>query len=351
IKIDLYSCFYHNRINLRYRTLKILPAFFHFTTRTMDHRTTLRQIAKILKNFHLKFSDVTFIDATVPIVKFYHLKYNLEGDISVENRLAVANTKLLRAYADIDPRVTVLGSFVKSVTKMCDISDASAGGLSSYGYTLMVIHYLQQLEPPLLPVLQEFCLDTVEPSRIGNWDVRFYQDIKNLPKVWSRHGHNKMSVGELWLGFLYYYVEVFNFEEFVISIRQWSPLTKGFKRWPEIKKRFVAIEDPFDLSRNLAKHLSRNMSNYILSVFDYMLEACYSKCVSKHVLKTYESWRDDGGVFLLEGHPLYKPPKAKKPKKQKTAEEIAARKKRLLDRKLRREHERLQKLQNNNKKD
>ena len=35
---------------------------------------------------------------------------------------------------------------------MCD---AATGSLSSYAYILMLIHYLQQVKPPVLPVLQK----------------------------------------------------------------------------------------------------------------------------------------------------------------------------------------------------
>lgn len=38
---------------------------------------------------------------------------------------------------------------------MCDIGDASRGSLSSYAYTLMVLFFLQQRNPPVIPVLQE----------------------------------------------------------------------------------------------------------------------------------------------------------------------------------------------------
>lgn len=39
--------------------------------------------------------------------------------------------------------------------QMCDIGDASRGSLSSYAYTLMVLFFLQQRNPPVIPVLQE----------------------------------------------------------------------------------------------------------------------------------------------------------------------------------------------------
>jgi DNA polymerase sigma len=41
------------------------------------------------------------------------------------------------------------------VLQVCDMGDASRGSLSSYGYSLMMLHYLQQCRPPVIPVLQE----------------------------------------------------------------------------------------------------------------------------------------------------------------------------------------------------
>ena len=43
---------------------------------------------------------------------------------------------------------------VKFYAKVCDMCDASRGSLSSYAYILLMLHYLQQCEPPVIPVLQ-----------------------------------------------------------------------------------------------------------------------------------------------------------------------------------------------------
>lgn len=48
-----------------------------------------------------------------------------------------------------------LGYAMKYFAKLCDIGDASRGSLSSYAYILMVLHFLQQCKPPVIPVLQE----------------------------------------------------------------------------------------------------------------------------------------------------------------------------------------------------
>ena len=92
--------------------------------------------------------------AKVPIIKFLHHDSRIEGDISLYNILAQENTRMLRCYSLIDVRVRILGYMAKLFAKICDIGDASRGSLSSYAYILMLIHYLQNCVPPVVPVLQ-----------------------------------------------------------------------------------------------------------------------------------------------------------------------------------------------------
>ena len=73
---------------------------------------------------------------------------------------------------------------VKEFAKKCDIGDASRGSLSSYAYILMLIFYLQQVKPPVVPVLQEL-YDQSSPQKIvDGWNAWFYDDLQNLKKVW-----------------------------------------------------------------------------------------------------------------------------------------------------------------------
>jgi len=88
--------------------------------------------------------------------------------------------------------------------------------------------------------------------------------LDQLPKVWSDYGKNTQSVGELWLGFLSYYTEKFDWSNHVITIRDDKPLTRRAKNW--IKSR-IAIEDPFELSHNLGAGVSQRMGLYIMKCF------------------------------------------------------------------------------------
>jgi len=85
------------------------------------------------------------------------------------------------------------------------------------------------------------------------------------PQVWSDYGKNTQSVGELWLGFLSYYTEKFDWSNHVITIRDDKPLTRRAKNW--LKSR-IAIEDPFELSHNLGAGVSQRSkpSNFTLNL-------------------------------------------------------------------------------------
>ena len=84
---------------------------------------------------------------------------------------------MLRTYTSIDPRVKTLGYVVKEFAKRCDIGDASRGSLSSYAYILMLIYYLQQVQPPVVPVLQEIHDGTV--SNRFPFEIQFHEFFRN----------------------------------------------------------------------------------------------------------------------------------------------------------------------------
>nr|XP_045624823.1 uncharacterized protein LOC123774531 [Procambarus clarkii] len=241
----------------------------------INHIKIIESLAEKLKRYRQCGHVFAITTAKVPIVKFSIRQAFLEGDLSLYNTLALQNTKLLHTYANIDHRVKCLGYAMKYFAKLCDIGDASRGSLSSYAYILMVLHFLQQCKPPVIPVLQELW-DHSKPAprlMIDGWNAWFYEDVKSLRHVWKDHGKNKESVGHLWVSMLCYYTETFNWKENVVTIRQFAPLTRLQKLW---NSRCIVIEDPFDLSHNLGAGLSRKSkfcSLILLFILDYLFDS------------------------------------------------------------------------------
>ncbi|XP_025890106.1 terminal uridylyltransferase 4 isoform X2 [Nothoprocta perdicaria] len=237
----------------------------HENAEKLNCKEIIEGLAKVLKKHPGLRNILPITTAKVPIVKFEHRRSGLEGDISLYNTLAQHNTRMLATYAAIDPRVQYLGYTMKVFAKRCDIGDASRGSLSSYAYILMVLYFLQQRNPPVIPVLQEIFDGKQIPQRmVDGWNAFFFDDMEELEKRLPSLGKNTESLGELWLGLLRFYTEEFDFKEYVISIRQKKLLTTFEKQWTS---KCIAIEDPFDLNHNLGAGVSRKMTNFIMKAF------------------------------------------------------------------------------------
>ncbi|XP_023215892.1 terminal uridylyltransferase 4-like [Centruroides sculpturatus] len=246
--------------------LDICLTFENNSGEALNQQHIIESLTAELKKYK-KIQDILPIPtAKVPIIKFSFKHTNKEGDISVYNTLGQHNTRLLLTYSKIDPRVQKLGYVLKFFAKICDICDASRGSLSSYAYILMVLYFLQQRDPPVIPVLQEL-YDTSKPKPVRNVDgcnTWFFEDIHNLEDVWPQSKKNTETLGELWLGLLRFYTEKFRVNELVICIRQKAPLTRFEKLW---NTKSIAIEDPFDHNHNLGAGVSRKMNAFIFAAF------------------------------------------------------------------------------------
>jgi terminal uridylyltransferase len=158
----------------------------------------------------------------------YHDKYEfpkdgagVQCDINFSAHLALQNTMLLRCYAQTDPRVRPMVLFVKHWAKQRNINTPYRGTLSSYGYVLMVLHYLVNVaEPFVCPNLQmlappardrqtmslEEYIETVECK---GRDVRFWRDEQAIQALAARGEltPNTDSVGHLLRGFFEYFAK------------------------------------------------------------------------------------------------------------------------------------------------
>jgi len=223
-----------------------------------SHLSTMKGVTRVLP----------ITGAKVPIVKLFHKKFNIEADISLYNVLARENSAMLALYAAIDERFKVLGYLVKIFAKCCGVCDASKGSLSSYAYLLMMLYYLQQVKPPVLPVLQQLYPEGErQPEHfVEGWNAWFFtfDNISQLKRRWPLYGFNTCSVLQLWTGFLGFYAAHFEDKVRVVSVRQKDLLFKFEKQWNSSR---LAIEDPFDLSHNLGSGLSHKMWLYIRKAF------------------------------------------------------------------------------------
>ncbi|KTW29973.1 uncharacterized protein T551_01917 [Pneumocystis jirovecii RU7] len=203
-------------------------------------------------------------------------------DIGFNNKLAIYNTNLLTTYSKCDHRVRKIILFIKYWAKRRKINDPYHGTLSSYGYVLLVLHYLMNIiSIPLLPNLQRM---KATPGKLlvqseiecDGFNVWFFKDIDTSRPFSS----NMDSLGKLVYGFFYYYAYQFNWRDHVVSIRsQTGLLTKKDKGWTQavervsasdnvFKDRYVlAIEDPFEITHNVGRTVNRQSAHMIRGEF------------------------------------------------------------------------------------
>jgi DNA polymerase sigma len=90
----------------------------------------------------------------VPLIKIKDQATEICCDISMENDLSLYKASLLRCYVAMDARFPQLLCLVKTWAQARNINDAAHHTLNSFGYTLLVIQFLQMCSPPVLPSLQ-----------------------------------------------------------------------------------------------------------------------------------------------------------------------------------------------------
>lgn len=119
----------------------------------LDSERGAEAMAKLAEHFEqagMHDVDTARLTARIPIIMYQFPDPLPDGDsenlfdcdLSMHNPLAVLNTSLLRSYAEITPVTRVLASIIKRWAKARDINSPARHTLSSYGYIIMLLHFL-----------------------------------------------------------------------------------------------------------------------------------------------------------------------------------------------------------------
>jgi DNA polymerase sigma len=296
--------------------------------------------------------DTSRLTARIPIIKFMcpivtdnGTEDVIECDLSMHNPLAVLNTTFLRAYADINPVTRVLAFIIKRWTKARDINNPARHTLSSYGYIIMLLHYLTYhqragnglLAPvagpegrpsrqqgssqskPLLPNL--LWMDNAWPQEPPGTP---YRELAARPKVMMHHPFEEVKVNSyfyrprnptelstlarlfpgqdlslaiLLTSFFRYYAYEFDYKRFVVSLHSTS--TRGMVE-REVKAELdgwrhysaaLTIEDPFETFYDVAHVLRGGYYHRIRREF----AVAYSKIADVVSGNPNSAWTDANG--------------------------------------------------------
>jgi DNA polymerase sigma len=291
--------------------LQIPPLFDITDEEDPTGSVKMSKLAKVLEENGMKEVDTVRLTARIPVIKFYcPIKREnstdgeeqlMECDLSMHNPLAVLNTSLLRTYAEINPVPRVLAGVIKRWTKARDINNPAKHTLSSYGYIIMLLHFLtfhqrkgqglvgpasqdergiKDHDLPLLPNLQwmnnqwpemqtgtPYKEHAVLPKNLIKHPLEdrapvnayFYRPtssmLQNLQRLFPGQD---LSLGILLASFFRYYAYEFDYKRFVVSLH--STLSHGLVE-REVKAELdgwrnysaaLTIEDPFETFYDVA---------------------------------------------------------------------------------------------------
>ncbi|CDU19337.1 nucleotidyltransferase, putative [Plasmodium yoelii] len=264
-----------------------------------DQINFLKKICLILNNYHNGIIEQRF-SAKVPIIHFYcddhKNSFQLSCDISVNNILAVINSKLIQKYVSIDKRLQLMGIALKYWSKKRNINDRSKGFLSSFSLILMAIHFLQYvMEPKILISLQDISIRRNEKSfYVMGVDCKYCQDdaiirdelkkmniqngvVSSDDKNYDHASH--VDISTLMLEFFKFYG--YKYKSGIIAIRDINNYYENFTSLKSYESYYLFVDNPFEIGKNVANILPQNYKTII-----YEMKRAYK------ILKNNGTWED-----------------------------------------------------------
>jgi DNA polymerase sigma len=205
--------------------------------------------------------------AKVPILRL-RFEDHLDIDLSSENTGALRNTRLLRAYAQLDPRVRDLGVAVKLWAKAASVCGAAQSKLSSYTFTLLMIYFMQVHRQVQLPCLSPGLFeDNADPQRAA-------EALETASLTWSCH----LELPELFYHFIMFYCHDFKWGQEVASPRIGQRRNPRDGVFDKLRGRYVPrihVEDPYLLERNLHCVLGETEERQLIEAFQHARDMLY----------------------------------------------------------------------------
>jgi hypothetical protein len=237
--------------------------------------------------------------AKVPIVKIWDPELCLACDMNVNNTLALENTRMVKTYVQIDPRVRPLAMIIKYWTKRRVLNDAGkhtinlfilqssntlqafGGTLNSYTWICMIINFLQSRNSPILPSLHQRPHMKLPPK--DGLESAFADDLDALGGFGQR---NEESLGELLFEFFRFYGHEFDYDKLVVSVRNGKQISKFEKKWNLANNNRLCVEEPFNTTRNLGNTADdtsfRGLHMELRRAFDLVSKAKLEECCEQY---------------------------------------------------------------------
>lgn len=212
---------------------------------------TLKRIAGELSRISSHHVEPRY-GAQVPILHWAPQRPGMVScDISINNDLAVVNSRLIGQYVRLDERLRTLGLCLKTWAHARNINDRSRGTISSFALVLMLINFLQRRKPPVLPSLQDIAFSRSQPPRfVHGVDCRFCIDPAEIAGELehARGGGpaNQEGTGVLLMEFFRHFGH--EYRNGIIRIRD----TRSVLPAADETHCYLVVDNPFEVGKDVA---------------------------------------------------------------------------------------------------
>jgi hypothetical protein len=205
----------------------------------------LERLSPLFRNT-AEFSVIEEIpSAKVPLLRL-RFEDHLDIDLSCHNHGALRNTRLLRAYANLDARIRDLGIAVKLWAKAAGVVGAAQSKLSSYTFTLLMIYFVQVHHEVKVPCLSPGLFEENANPETRDNALRAARD------TWCEVC--QLGLPDLFFRFICFYTTDFEWGREVVSTRIGQRRYSNDSVFQTLRGRYVPrlhVEDPYLLQRNL----------------------------------------------------------------------------------------------------
>lgn len=245
------------------------------------------KIEKILRR-HRKFTNILSIKrARIPLIKLVHVDTRKECDISFTNEMGVRTSKLTKLYLSLNPHLKSLTLYLKYLLKRYDLQ--GTGKITTYILFWLIVYFMQakKLLPPVIEI-RKFANEK-EKYSVSGWDC-------SVPDNFPYSSDEPVSLYLLFRDFLKFYRD-FDFLKYVICpyLACVFPLSdfenlqipeEAFSIYltklrnnevTTFSRHVINLQDPTDLSFNLAKQVDMSILNKF-KIFCYYVHRLLPGC-------------------------------------------------------------------------
>ena len=236
-------------------------------------RERTRAVGDILRRNERFRSATAITNAKIPIVKIKDRRTGIRCDVNTSSEKGVRNSEFLHFCKNYDKRVDQLVKIVKYFSLRHEIISSGVGShFNSYTVVIMVIFFLQTKDIlPSVGSLQE----AVPEDIVENCNFAFSREMKH-------RSDNNQQISELLMEFFQFYVN-FSFsteiicplagrpveKERFLSCEELPPALLGSTNNKLKTYKKVVVQDPFELSRNLAQNVTSSSLDHLISSFQF----------------------------------------------------------------------------------